>query len=107
MITIRYSDSGDYDQVPESYITSLNVSPITLIDSKIIYHLHKWIRNDAKVTLYLHDKMAKAKQGYLLTDDEGEWVFKTGRSRKSKLPVIKLPNFTGIIDNLIDTTQLC
>ena len=51
--------------------------------------------------------MSKAKQGYLLTDDEGEWVFKTGRSRKSKLPVIKLPNFTGIIENLIDTKQLC
>lgn len=51
--------------------------------------------------------MTKAKQGYLLTDDEGEWFFKTGRSRKSKLPVIQLPNFTGIIDNLIDTKQLC
>ena len=105
--TIRYSNSGDYDQVPESYITSLNLSPITLIDSKIIHHLHKWIKNDAKVTLYLHDKIEKAKQGYLLTDDEGEWVFKTGRSRNSKLPVIKLPNFTGIIDNLINTKQLC
>ena len=101
--TIRYSNSGDYDQVPESYITSLNVLPITLIDSKIIHHLHKWIKNDAKVTLYLQDKMTKAMQGYLLTDDEGEWVFKTGRSRKFKLPVVKLPNFTGIID----TKQLC
>ena len=51
-------------------------------------------KNDAKVTLYLHDKITKAKQGYLLTDDEDEWFFKTGRSRKSKLPVIQLPNFT-------------
>ena len=64
-------------------------------------------KNDAKVTLYLHDKMTKAKQGYLLTDNESEWYFKTGRSRKSKLPVIQLPNFTSIIDNLIDTKQLC
>ena len=51
--------------------------------------------------------MIKAKQGYLLIDYEGGWFFKTGRSRKSKLPVIQLPNFTGIIDNLIDTKQLC
>ena len=64
-------------------------------------------KNDAKVTLYLHDKMTKAKQGYILTDNEGEWHFKTCRSRKSKLPVIQLPNFTSIIDNLIDTKQFC
>ena len=49
--------------------------------------------------------MTKAKQGYLLTYDEGEWFFKTGQSRKSKFPVIKLPDFTGIIDNLIDTNN--
>ena len=51
--------------------------------------------------------MTKAKQGYLFTENEGEWFFKTGRNRKSKLPIIQLPNFTEIIDNLIDTKQLC
>ena len=60
-----------------------------------------------KMTLFLHDRMSKAKQGYLLTDDEGEWYFKTGRSRKSKLSVIQLLNFTGIIDTLVDSNQLC
>ena len=55
--------------------------------------LYKWIKNDAKVTLFLHDRMSEAKQGYLLTDD-------------SKLSVIQLPNFTGIIDTLIDSNQL-
>ena len=73
----------------------------------MVHHLYKWIKNDAKATLFLHDKMTKAKQGYLLTDDEGEWYFKIGRGRKSKLPVIHLQNFTGIIDILIDTKQLC
>ena len=50
--------------------------------------------------------MSKAKQRYLLTNDKSEWYFKTGSSRKSKLPVINLPNFTGIIETLIDTKTL-
>ena len=87
--TIRYTGSGDYDQVPETYTTSLNLSPLPLVstcnlyhitapitlpltDSKIIHHIYKRIKDDTKVTLYLHDKMKKAKQGYLLIDIEGE-----------------------------------
>ena len=93
--------------MPETYLTSLNLSPLPLIDSKIAHHLYKWIKDDAKVTLYLHDKISKAKQGYLLTGDEGEWYFKTEQSKKTKLPVTSLPNFTGIIDILIDNKQLC
>ena len=50
--------------------------------------------------------MKKSKEGYLLTDIEGEWYFKSGQSRKSKLLVFQLPNFTVIIDTLVEYKQL-
>ena len=34
--------------------------------------------------MYLHTKTKKVKQGYLLTDIEGEWHFKPGRIKKIK-----------------------
>ena len=39
--TVRYTVSGDYDQVPETYLTSINLSPLPLINSKIVHHFYK------------------------------------------------------------------
>ena len=36
--TIRYTVSEDYDQVPENYLTSLNLSPLPSINSKVVHH---------------------------------------------------------------------
>lgn len=70
--TIRYKSPSDYDQVSESYLMSLNILQIILIDRKIAHHIYKWIKHDSKITLYLHNITKEAKQGYFLINIGGK-----------------------------------
>ena len=66
-----------------------------------------WIKSGARATIYLQDRMLEPKQGYLLRQENHQWVFAQGRSKTphpSKL--ISLPNFQELAQSLLYNNKL-
>ena len=62
-----------------------------------------WIRHNAKVTLYLNDKMKEPKQGTLIHTNSN-WYFHQGRTKKH--PPLHLPNFHEVAVSLVQNKKL-
>ena len=62
-----------------------------------------WLKPDARVTLYLNDRMSVPKQGILSRIQE-EWYFHQGRSKKPN--PMHLPNFLQTVESLLHNKKL-
>ena len=62
-----------------------------------------WLKTNAKVTLYLNDRMKEPKQG-ILTRQHEEWYFHQGRSKRAN--PMHLPNFLESAESLLHNKKL-
>lgn len=66
-----------------------------------------WILPEAKTMLYLPTIMKKPKQGFIQYDTTNDtWNFKPGRSITSKNDPIPLPNFSVLVESMIENKKL-
>ncbi len=82
--TIQEIESSAIHQVKAEDILDHNpLAPVNNEDSSLLIPELPWVKQFAKATLYLSDRMARSKQGRI-TRKEGKWYFCPGRSPKSE-----------------------
>ena len=62
---IHYMSSGNYDQVQEENILTLNNNKIISTSTDLEYNTINWIKHDVKVTYLSPECMKQHKQGYI------------------------------------------
>ena len=105
--TVQEVDSGNIHQLlqEEIYDHDPTVDPMLMQkNQKVPFPQYPWLKNEAKVTIYLPNQMQKPKQGYLQVSEQGEWTFLIGRGRKGGS--IDLPNFSLLAESMIANKKL-
>ena len=95
---VHITTTGNIQDFPASEIMDHDptITP-TNDDNTIPFPLLPWIKNNAKVTLYLPNRMTTPKQGFLHLNDD-EWIFQPGQkpgnkaTRSNSLTSRKFPN---------------
>ena len=78
--------------------------PITTVEKGPL-RLLPWIKDRAKVTLYLSGTMSLPKQGWLIFSKDG-WAFAPGRSGTHANKAIPLPNFVELAQSMVTNKKL-
>ena len=76
---VQLQDSGDIVELKKDQICDMNpAAPINQQPNMSSFPLAPWIRDGAKVTLFLPNIMREPKQGYLHKNEDQSWYFKPG-----------------------------
>ena len=101
---VQHAESGDIQEVFGDELLDTNPTDTSMLATSTNQLPHiPWIRNDAKVTMYLRHIMSKPQQGFLHQIDD-RWQFIPGRKR-NKTP-IDLNNFMENAESLIRNKML-
>ena len=92
---VQVQESGDIIKLKKDQIRDMNPdAPIKEHDNESKFPLSPWIRDGAKVTLFLPHTMQEPKQGYIYQNEDKTWYFKPGRLKTSKTRPIPQKNST-------------
>jgi hypothetical protein len=104
--TVQDSVSGNIVQlhINEIFDHDPSASPSQSSPTHPFPHL-PWIRHEARVTLFLNDRMSTPKQGFLLCTDN-VWCFHMGRKLSKPAPAFPLDNFDELAESLVHNKKL-
>ena len=103
--TVQLQDSGDILELPKEKLR--DIDPNTPLQNNTdLSPLVPWLKDGAKVTLYLQHIMKDPKQGYIYKNDDETWYFKPGQIKDSKTRTIPLKDFEALAQSLITNKKL-
>ena len=59
--TMNFLISGTYYQVTDKQLTSINQSPIPLVESNFRQNIHRWFKHKVRITFFILKSMVKPK----------------------------------------------
>ena len=106
--TLQLTNSGDIVHADSSDIVEENPNKPININNPHTTNFLPWLKNGAKVTMYLPDKgWTSPRQGYLSQSPTDEWSFQQGRTRmNNKHPHIPILHFDNEAHSLILNKKL-